>query len=309
MNAAIKIGTRKSQLALWQANHVAGLLQSQGMQTEIITMDTKGDKNLEQAFSEIGTKGIFTEEIEQQLSAGAIDIAVHSAKDMQSTLPEHLELIAFTERESPNDVLVSNKPSLRLDDPSIPYVIGTSSARRRAMLRLNFPHLQLAEARGNLQTRIRKMEEGNYDAMILAYAGIHRMKYDHLILEKIPLEKFIPAVGQGSMAIEAAMSLDKSKRSKIRESLNHEKTEYCIMAERAYLRTMEGGCSIPIFALATLHVNEIVLTGGIVHPSGSKLIRNTVKGQKKDAEKLGQELAAIILLQGGDIILKEIRHK
>ena len=207
----IRIGTRGSKLALWQAHFVEKKLQDGGLATEIVIIETKGDKILDRALSKIGSKGIFTEELEEQLQNGDIDIAVHSAKDLQSDLGEAFEILAFLERERANDVLISHNTSLSLRQKE-PFVIGTSSTRRTATLRHFYPHLKTVDMRGNLQTRLRKLEEGHCDALLLAYAGVHRMGYDNQIAEYLSLEEFTPAVGQGSVAIECAVSLPTDKK-------------------------------------------------------------------------------------------------
>ena len=309
MERMIKIGTRGSKLALWQANFVAEKLNSKGMKTSIITIETKGDKILNQPFAEIGSKGIFTEEIESKLLSGEVDIAVHSAKDLQSSLADELEILAFTEREKPNDVVVSLHPQFNLKDKSKNWVLGTSSARRRAILQTNYPHLEYVEARGNLQTRFRKLEEGKFDAMILAYAGIHRMGYDHTIKELLSTEEFIPAVGQGSIAIESFKGLEEGLRKSIFDTLDHSATHYCISAERSFLRTMEGGCSIPIFGLAILDDEILTLKGGVAAPDGTGIIIDIVSGHPFNAESIGVELANKIIEKGGKKIIEKFRKK
>ena len=183
----IKIGTRGSKLALWQAYHVRALLEKAGIEAEIVIIDTKGDQILDVSIAKIGSKGVFTQELEDQLLDGRIDIAVHSAKDMQSNLPEGFEIIAFTEREKENDVILSHKGTIEFADTTKPLLLGTSSTRRVATLRHFYPHVKTVEVRGNLQTRIRKMEEGLCDALLLAYAGVHRMGYDEMIVQELSL--------------------------------------------------------------------------------------------------------------------------
>ncbi|MFN3404346.1 MAG: hydroxymethylbilane synthase [Cytophagaceae bacterium] len=306
MSDKIKIGTRGSKLALWQTHFVAGVLNKAGIQTEILAIETKGDKLLGQAFAEIGTKGIFTEELEEKLVAGELDIAVHSAKDMQTQLPEGLEIIAFTKREEPNDVLVSLDPDFKFKN-SPEVLIGTSSTRRRAMLKYYYPEVKVADARGNLQTRFRKMEEGQFKAMILAYAGVHRMGFDKYIIEKLPLDKFVPAVGQGSIAIEASAGLSKSKKDKIRELLNHPETEMILKAERAFLNRLQGGCSIPAFGMAVFKGANLSLTGGIADLQGKELIKLEKSGNSADGVSMGITLAEEVLDAGGKRILSEFK--
>ena len=304
----IRIGTRSSRLALWQAEHIQALLQTGGLTSELILFETKGDKILDRSLSKIGSKGIFTQELEEQLWAGTIDIAVHSAKDLQSSLPPDLSIIAFTERERANDVLVSRDTSLSLTSGK-PFVVGTSSTRRVAMLRHYCPHIRVVDMRGNLQTRLRKLDEGHCDALLLAYAGVHRMQYDDLIADHLSITEFTPAVGQGSVAVEAADTLSLDKLDAIRKLTNHRPTEVLLTAERAYLRRMEGGCSIPIFALATHTADDITLAGGLIGLDGTSLLRGTFTGPATDAERLGNALAEHILAQGGDKILQTIREQ
>ena len=305
MQQKIKIGSRNSPLALWQTHYIAALLNANGWQTELVTMETKGDKVLNASFSEIGTKGLFTEELEEQLKTGQIDIAVHSAKDMQTELGAGLDIIAFTEREESNDVLVSFDANFSLDATA---VVGTSSTRRKAMLKHYFPHITTTEARGNLQTRMKKMEEGKCQAMILAYAGMHRMNYDKFIIQKLPLDVFTPAVGQGSLAIESSHNVPEEKRKAIRQIINHTSTEYCLLTERSFLRTLQGGCSIPVFGLANLEGNTITISGGVISLDGKDLVRETLKGEKEQAEQIGKQLAEKILQLGGDKILADINN-
>jgi hydroxymethylbilane synthase len=307
MSKPIRIGTRGSKLALWQAYHIADLLHAKGLETEIVLIDTKGDKILDVSIAKIGSKGVFTEELEEQLSTGAIDIAVHSAKDMQSKLPEGFEIIAFTEREKENDIILSHQTDIDYSNPKKPLLLGTSSTRRVATLKHFYPHIKTVEVRGNLQTRIAKMEAGLCDALLLAYAGAHRMGYDEMIRQELLLDEFTPAVGQGSVAIESSVNLDPTLKSKIVEACHHEATGYRLLAERAYLRVLEGGCSIPVFALAENQDDKLLLKGGIVSLDGAKRIIHLVSGPASQAEELGKELAKLVLGSGGDDILKEIK--
>lgn len=303
----VKIGTRGSKLALWQAYHVADLLKAKGIPSEIVIIETKGDKILDVSIAKIGSKGVFTEELEEQLAKGSIDIAVHSAKDMQSSLPEGFELIAFTEREKANDIILSHKKDLDYKNPNQQLVLGTSSTRRVATLKHYYPHIKTVEVRGNLQTRIAKMESGICDALLLAYAGAHRMGYDDMIMHELSLDEFTPAVGQGSVAIEASTNMNQDLKAKIIEATHHEETGYRLLAERAYLRVLEGGCSIPVFALAEYDGERVKLKGGIVSLDGSERIVKEVSGSNNEAENLGKTLADQVLSAGGDKILKEIK--
>ena len=301
----VKIGTRASKLALWQAYHVADLLQKAGLSTEIVPIDTKGDQVLDVSISKIGSKGVFTQELEDQLLDGRISIAVHSAKDMPSKLGDGLELIAFSAREQAQDVLLSTNKGVSLRDANL--VVGTSSTRRIATLKHFFPQVKTVEVRGNLQSRIRKMEEGHCDALLLGYAGVHRMGYESLLVEHLDLNQFIPAVGQGSIALEASTNLDPSLREAIVRACNDRQTENCLLAERAFLRVLEGGCSIPVFALATLVGNQVHLKGGIVSLDGQQRIVIEVSGPMAEGEQLGEALAKQVLEAGGKTILDQIK--
>ncbi len=305
----IRIGSRKSKLAMWQTYYVQDKLTKAGVDTEIITMETKGDKILDTSIAKIGSKGVFTEELEEQLANGDIDIAVHSAKDMPSVLPDGFELIAFTDREKSQDVLVSHNPDLSLDDPSKKIIIGTSSVRRRALLKLYYPHVETVDIRGNLQTRIKKMEDGLCDGILLAYAGVHRMNMESLIVQSFPVDQFIPPVGQGCVAIEAAGTLPAEKKEMIRSCVNNPDSEDCLLAERAFLRCLEGGCSIPAFALATLEGNTLSLSGGLVSLDGTKKIISSRTGSRSEAQTIGKELGTFILGSGGRELLVEIRSQ
>lgn len=301
----IRIGTRGSKLALWQAYHVQDLLKANGLNSEIITIDTKGDKILDVSISKIGSKGVFTEEIEEKLKSGEIDIAVHSAKDMQSTLPEGFELIAFGEREKVNDILVSHNSGFDIGHNDL--IIGTSSTRRIAFLKRYYPHLKTVPVRGNLQTRIRKMEEGACDALLLAYAGAHRMEYDHMMVHVFDADKFIPAVGQGSIAVEVHESFDKGLLNKVRGAINHVESEITLKSERAFLKTMNGGCSIPVFGLAKINGSNVSLSGGIVSLDGQKMVAHQTTAAAENPEQAGEALGQYVLKNGGKEILEQIR--
>lgn len=302
----IRIGTRGSKLALWQAENTAEKLQAAGFKTELVIISTKGDQVLDRSLDKIGSKGVFTEELEVALREGQVEIAVHSAKDVQSSIPADLELVAFMEREQVNDVILSFDPNFKLERESN-AVIGTSSTRRKALLKKYYPNVSTAESRGNLQTRLRKLEEKQFDALMLAYAGVVRMGYDNLIVHMFPEDEFIPAAGQGSVAIECAKGLEPELKQALKQALNHTQTHVCLLAERAFLRTMEGGCSIPSFALATLTSEGISITGGIVSLDGKILLKETLEGPTVTAEEMGEQLANTILSQGGDEILRSIR--
>jgi hydroxymethylbilane synthase len=305
MNKLIRIGTRGSKLALWQANHVAELIRPSGYRTEIIPVETRGDKMLNVSIAKIGSKGVFTEEIEEKLLDGSIDIAVHSAKDLQSHLPDELELLAFTERELPNDVVISFDRNFSLKNNNIR--IGTSSTRRVAFLKHFYPQADAVSIRGNLQTRVEKLKDGMCDALILAFAGVHRMGYGHLITEKIETSYFVPPVGQGSIAVECHKKLSFDKKEVIERWVNHPATEDCIRAERAFLKTLEGGCSIPSFGYAWLEGAVLTLKAGIISLNGQQLIKIKKSAPVTEGKELGKSIAYEVLSSGGMSILQEIK--
>ncbi|PID77522.1 MAG: hydroxymethylbilane synthase [Deltaproteobacteria bacterium] len=305
----IRIGTRKSKLAMWQTEFVAARLEQYGLKTVISGMETRGDKILDTSIAKIGSKGVFTEELEEQLASGRIDIAVHSAKDLQSILPDDFELIAFTEREMVNDVLISHKPEISLDNPEKPLIIGTSSVRRTALLKHYYPQAKTVDMRGNLQTRIKKMTDGTCDALMLAYAGVKRMGYDQMIIKTFPIADFIPPVGQGCIGVEASARLDPAKKEAIRAAVNNQDSEICLLAERAFLRKLEGGCSIPAFGYAVRQGDEINLACGLASLDGGRIIKKTVIGKAAEAAKIGEEAARQVLQDGGREILAEIKRQ
>lgn len=302
----IKLGTRGSKLALWQAYFVKETLEAGGLPVEIVIIETKGDQILDRSLSKIGSKGVFTEELEEKLLSGEIHIAQHSAKDLQSDLGENFEIIAFSEREKVNDVLISFDKSLTLESGQ-PFVVGTSSTRRVAMLKHFYPHIKTVDMRGNLQTRMGKLESGVCDALLLAFAGVHRMGYEEHIAQLITTDTFTPAVGQGSVAIECAVNLDADIKGKIRSLLNHTHTEKQLLAERAFLKRLQGGCSIPVFGLAQYdaETDTISMTGGIISLDGKEIIKEVLSGS--NPEEVGFALADKILDLGGGRILQEIK--
>ena len=307
MNKVIRIGTRGSKLALWQAEYVAKLIKPSGYTTEIVTIETKGDKILDVTISKIGSKGVFTDEIEAKLLDGSIDIAVHSAKDLSSELPEELELIAFTEREVANDVVVSSLKNIDLTHDKIK--IGTSSTRRIAFLKHFYPQIEAVTIRGNLQTRIAKLHAGECDALLLAYAGVHRMGYHDLIAEKIETSYFVPPVGQGSVAVECHKKLAFDKKEIIQRWVNHPITENCIRTERAFLKTLHGGCSIPSFGYAYYDGELITLKAGIISLDGQQVVKVKQSATPEGAKELGEAVANEVLRKGGAEILAEIRKQ
>lgn len=307
MPTPIRLATRASRLALWQAEHVAGCLRQAGLQPEIVPMQTTGDQVLDRSLDKIGAKGVFTLELEASLRRGDTHLAVHSAKDVPSSRPPDLELLAFMEREQVNDVVLSFKSDFDLAKPGV--LLGTSSTRRRALLRRFYPEANTADARGNLQTRLRKLEEGQYDALVLAFAGVHRMGYDHLIRQVLPTDPFTPPVGQGSVAVESSRFMDPALKAQIVAALDHPPTHRGLLAERAFLRRLEGGCSIPSFALATLDAatGELHLRGGLISLDGAEYVVHEQRAPAAQAEGLGLAVAERVLSQGGEGILAAIR--
>ncbi len=304
----IRLATRASRLALWQTEHVASLLQQAGFETEVVPMQTTGDAVQDRSLAKIGAKGVFTQELEDSLLRGDTHLAIHSAKDVQSSIPRELELLAFLEREQVNDVVLSFDEHFSLDKPGI--VLGTSSTRRKAQLRRFYPHAETAEARGNLQTRLRKLEEGQFDALVLAYAGVHRMGYEHLVRHTLPAHQFVPATGQGSIAVECAAALPAALKAQLKAALDHPATHTCLVAERAFLHTMEGGCSIPSFALATLDgAGGLRLHGGLISLSGEEYVEEIqTTASVAGAHALGVAVADAVLARGGREILASIRE-
>ncbi|HEY9006659.1 MAG TPA: hydroxymethylbilane synthase [Ohtaekwangia sp.] len=303
----IRIGTRGSKLALWQAEHIASLIKPSGYSTEIIPIETRGDKILDVTIAKIGSKGVFTEEIEAKLLDGSIDIAVHSAKDLSSEIPEELELVAFTERELVNDVLISTKKEIKITSDKL--VVGTSSTRRVAFLKHFYPNVKAVSVRGNLQTRLSKLQAGECDALLLAYAGVHRMGYDDLIVEKIETSYFVPPVGQGSIAVECHKKLAFDKKEIIAQWVNHPQTEVCVRTERAFLKTLQGGCSIPSFGYAHLDGDLVSLKAGIISLDGQRVVKVKRSGSPEEAKEIGESVANEVLAIGGEQILKEIRQQ
>lgn len=308
----IRIGTRNSKLAIYQAEQVAEALQKRGFSTKLVPIETKGDKVLDVSLHKIGSKGVFTEELEHMLRQKEIDIAVHSAKDLPSRLPQDLSLIAFGEREKACDVLVGLEVGISLEGKAMK--IGTSSTRRVAMLKRLFPQHEIVDMRGNLLTRLEKLKSGTCSAMILAFAGVHRLGLSQHICQEIPTDVFVPAVGQGSIAIQA-LKEDTQLAKDVEESFHHTSTGIEIETERAFLATMDGGCSVPVFGHAKLIGNQLSVTGGIVSLDGSRFVKKAVTtmllakttSHHEKCIETGQMLARMVLNDGGQEILTEIK--
>lgn len=305
MKAKLKIGTRQSLLALWQSNHIAACLRRQYPECEIELKKivTKGDKILDVPLAQIGSKGLFTKEIEEELLSGEIDLAVHSLKDMPTVLPEGLCLTAITTRANVGDAFVSNKYASFAELP-LGAVVGTSSLRRRAQLLAARPDLNIRDLRGNVDTRLRKLDEGLYDAIILAAAGLERLGHADRIKSLIPSGVCLPAVGQGALAIECRAN-DKETRAML-DFLNDLPTRQATSAERAFLGLVEGGCQVPIGVHADVEGDKIRVEAIIAALDGSTVLRDTITGSAGDAVSLGQDLGRKMLANGGQEILAAI---
>ncbi len=306
----IRIGTRGSQLALWQTNHVKECLERQfpGIAVTIQTIKTTGDKILDAPLAKIGDQGLFTKELELALLDGRIDCAVHSMKDIPTTIPQGLAIIAVLEREDVRDVFISHpeKKHRRLNEVSPDGILATGSLRRKCQLLNTLPHIQIADIRGNLNTRMRKLEESNWDGMILAKAGVKRLGWTESITEVLPFEVMLPAVGQGALAVEARQ--DDGRVADALQFLHHKPTALATSAERALLRRLEGGCQIPIGAYAQIREDEIKIDAIIGSLDGKRIIRGSKTGLVAEAQEIGNELAEELIQQGGKEILEEIRR-
>ncbi len=299
--ARLRIGSRGSQLALWQAHHVAGLLRDRGHEVDIEIIKTTGDKITDVALAQVGTKGMFTKEIEEALDDNRVDLAVHSLKDLPTELAPQFVLAAVMKRQDARDVFVSVKfPSFR----ELPQRarVGTSSLRRQAQLRSVRPDLHLYPLRGNVDTRLRKLEQGEYDAIILAAAGLNRLGRTERVRENIPVEIMCPAVGQGALGIEAR-SGDREVRRQL-EFLDDQAARLTTAAERALLRTLGGGCQVPIGAHAEVIDGRLQLTAVVARPDGSQVLRERQTGA--DPESLGESVGRLLLAKGADQILREV---
>ncbi|MGD1898738.1 MAG: hydroxymethylbilane synthase [Phormidesmis sp.] len=304
----IRIGSRKSQLALVQTHWVQAELSKAfpDINFEVHTMESKGDKILDVALSKIGDKGLFTQELEDDMLNGNIDFAVHSLKDLPTMLPEGLMLGCVTEREDPADALVVHEKhkDKQLDTLPEGAVIGTSSLRRLAQLRHYFPHFQFKDIRGNVNTRLRKLDDGEYDAIVLAAAGLNRLEMSDRIHQILPPEISLHAVGQGALGIECRQG-DEDILS-VLKVLEHQPTAQRCYAERAFLRELEGGCQVPIGVNTAIEGDQLTLKGIVASLDGQQLIKDTVTGAPVDAESMGKELAKRLRSQGAQEILDVI---
>ncbi|CAN5830022.1 hydroxymethylbilane synthase [soil metagenome] len=305
----LKIVTRGSQLALWQANSVRDALMAAHphLVVEIDIIKTTGDKILDVPLARIGDKGLFTKELDAALLERAADIAVHSLKDVPTRLPEGITLAAVTQREDPRDVLITRAgmPRLLAELPAGAR-IGTSSLRRRAHLASRRPDLKVLDLRGNLNTRLARLDAGDYEGILLAAAGVIRLGWRERITEFLEPESWLPAVGQGALAIIARSDDDRAAR--LLDPLTHPSTLSCATAERAFLNRLEGGCQVPIAALATHSATGLRLDGLVSDLDGTLMLRDHIEGREQDAADLGARLAAMLVERGAAEILEEVRR-
>ncbi|ALS31501.1 hydroxymethylbilane synthase [Pseudoalteromonas translucida KMM 520] len=301
----VRIATRKSALALWQAEFVKAQLEHYhpGILVELVPMSTQGDIILDTPLAKIGGKGLFVKELEQAMLEGLADMAVHSMKDMPVEFPEGLTLHTICEREDPRDAFVSNNFA-NIDELPQGAIVGTSSLRRQCQIRASRPDLKIHDLRGNVNTRLAKLDSGQYDAIILAAAGLIRLEMKDRIRAYIEPEVSLPANGQGAVGIECRTDDEAIKA--LLAPLEHSETRIRVNAERAMNRHLEGGCQVPIGAYALVNGDQVHLRGLVGAIDGSEILRDEVSGHVDDAEKLGVELAKMLLAQGADRILAEV---
>lgn len=303
------IGSRGSELALWQAYFVKKLLEKRNkeLSIEIKIINTKGDKILNVALSKIGDKGLFTKELENELLNGSIDIAVHSLKDLQTELPQGLTLAAVTKRHPVQDVIIARKKGTTINNLPQGAIVATGSLRRRSQLLHLRPDIKIEELRGNVPTRIKKLMESDWDAIILARAGVERLKLNKYISSVISVKQILPAVGQGALGIE--IRDDNLFALKVLQKIHHEKTSIAVRAERALLKSLEGGCQVPIGAYGSVVSNELSLEAVVGSIDGTVTFRKKITGSVKNPEKLGYRLASLLSKAGASEILDDIYNK
>ena len=301
----IRIATRKSPLAIWQAEEVARRLKEahDGLEVELVRLSTKGDQMLDSPLAKIGGKGLFVKELEQGMMAGEADIAVHSMKDVPMELPEGFALPVIMVREDPHDAYVSNKYPTPDELPE-GAVVGTSSLRRQCQLMARYPHLEIRFLRGNVNTRLRKLDDGEYDAIILASAGLKRLEFHDRITAILTPEQSLPAVGQGAVGIETRADDDRIQA--LLAPLNDTDTTDRVRAERAMNHRLNGGCQVPIAGYALLEGDDIWLRGLVGSPDGKTIYQAEARGRRSEAEALGRGVADDLLGQGADSVLKAL---
>ena len=306
MHTVLRIATRRSRLALWQAEHVAALLRHAhpGLAVELVPMVTEGDRILDRALAEVGGKGLFIKELEVAMFEGRADLAVHSMKDVPAELPEGMVLASVLERADPHDAFVSNHHQ-NLGALPLGAKVGTSSLRRQCQLRHARPDLQILQLRGNVDTRLRKLDEGEYDAIILAAAGLKRLGLDARIASLVPTEASLPAVGQGVIGIECRLA-DQPTRQLV-AALEHAATRSCLEAERAFAARLEGSCQSPVAGFAELAAGRLRVRGLVGAPDGTQVFADEVNGDPSQAAALGDGLAARLLEAGAGPLLEALR--
>ncbi len=306
MKNKLVIGSRGSALALWQSNFIKKELEkkNKNLEIEIKVVKTKGDKILDVALSKIGDKSLFTKELEAELLVGRIDMAVHSLKDLQTQLPKGLKLAAVTKRHAVEDVLIARKKGVTIESLRENAVVATGSLRRRSQLLHLRPDISTRELRGNVPTRVEKFLKSDWDAIILARAGVERLKLKKYISSFLSTDEILPAVGQGALGIEINISNEVAEN--IVQSIHDENTYAAVLAERALLRTLEGGCQVPIGAYAEVKPNGLYLDAMVGSLDGSLTFRKKVRGSKRNPEKLGNALAKDLIKAGAKEILDEV---
>ncbi|MEN6389773.1 MAG: hydroxymethylbilane synthase [Syntrophomonas sp.] len=302
----LNLGTRGSKLALWQSHRVAEELQKAlpALEIDIKTIKTQGDKILDVALSRIGDKGLFTKEIENELLVGNIDLAVHSMKDLPGEMDPALDIGAVLHREDPRDVLISHK-GYRFDELPEGGVLGTSSLRRIAQIKARRPDLEMLALRGNIETRIKKMQEQDLDGIVLAWAGVSRLGLTEMITDFLHEDLVLPAVGQGAIAVQ--IRADDHKTREVLDLINDKAAHTEVSAERSFLRKLQGGCQVPIGSRAVVNGSQIFIRGLICSLDGTRLYRQEISGPVQRGQELAVELAEELLAQGAGAILDEIR--
>jgi len=305
MSDIVRIATRRSPLALWQAEYVRSSLiaLNPGIKIELVKMVTQGDKILDTPLAKVGGKGLFVKELEVGMLNGDADIAVHSMKDVPVAFPDGLHLAVICKREDPRDAFVSNKYQQLTDLPKN-AVVGTSSLRRQTQIKAWRPDLQIKDLRGNVNSRLSKLDDGQYDAIILASAGLKRLGFVDRISESLDTLVSLPAIGQGAVGIECRQ--DDNRINDLLMALNHQQTRTCVLAERAMNARLEGGCQVPIAGFAELENDRLTMRGLVGRPDGTEVVRGNIEGAASEAEQLGTALADDLLSRGAREILKDV---